>query len=172
MVNIYCFNLFRDNREFLRFFAKAKNASLREQVKTLRASASLRRDKTVKVFYNASVYEKVKDERVRALLRFIYTNECGKDDFSNRLSKIVKKLKESEKFRSDFLAMNLHDRDITKRARQEGIQLKAVDDAKNLLAMNLGTHEQIAQAVDLPLEKVREIAEQLRIKNEECGIMN
>ncbi|MBR7080946.1 MAG: hypothetical protein IKI40_10590, partial [Treponema sp.] len=69
-------------------------------------------------------------------------------------------------------AMNLHDRDITKRARQEGIQLKAVDDAKNLLAMNLGTHEQIAQAVDLPLEKVREIAEQLRIKNAERGIIN
>ncbi|MBR6154541.1 MAG: hypothetical protein IKQ43_08920, partial [Treponema sp.] len=154
---------------FLRFFAKAKNASLREQVKTLRASASLRRDKTVKVFYNSSVYEKVKDERVRALLRFIYTNECGEDDFSSRLSRIVEKLKESENFRSDFLAMNLHDRDITKRARQEGIkqgtQQKAVDAAKKLLAMNLGTHEQIAQAVALPLEKVKEMTEQLRMHN-------
>ena len=165
MVNIYCFNLFRDNREFLRFFAKAKNASLREQVKTLRASASLRRDKTVKVFYNSSMYEKEKDERIRGFLHFVHTNDCGKDDFSNRLSAIVDKLKENEKFRSDYLAMNLHDRDITKRARQEGSIQKAVDAARNLLNMKLLTHEQIAQAVGLPLEKVREIAEQLRIKN-------
>ena len=35
-------NLF--NSEFLRFFAIAKNASFREQVKTLRASASLRHE--------------------------------------------------------------------------------------------------------------------------------
>ena len=125
----------------------------------------MRRDKTVKVFYNSSVYEKVKDERVRALLRFIYTNECGKDDFSNRLSKIVKKLKESEKFRSDFLAMNLHDRDIMERSRQEGIsqgiQQKAVEAAKNLLAMNILTHEQIAEAEGLPLERVKELAQKL-----------
>ena len=173
MVNIYCFNLFRDNREFLRFFAKAKNASLREQVKTLRASASLRRDKTLKVFYNASVYEKVKDERIRGFLHFVHTNDCGKDDFSNRLSAMVDELKENEKFRSDYLAMNLHDRDITKRARQEGIELgisqgtqqKAVDAAKKLLAMNLGTHEQIAQAEGLPLEKVKELAKDTVLVN-------
>ena len=111
------------------------------------------------------MYEKEKDERIRGFLHFVHTNDCGKDDFSNRLSAIVDKLKENEKFRSDYLAMNLHDRDITKRARQEGSIQKAVDAARNLLNMKLLTHEQIAQAVGLPLEKVREISEQLRIKN-------
>ena len=42
---------------------------------------------------------------------------------------------------------------------------KAVENARNLLTMNLLTHEQIAQAVDLPLEKVKELAEQLRMQN-------
>ena len=95
----------------------------------------------------------------------MHTNDCGKDDFSNRLSAIVDKLKENEKFRSDYLAMNLHDRDITKRARQEGSTQKAVDAARNLLNMNLGTHEQIAQAVGLPLEKVKELAKDTVLVN-------
>ena len=75
--------------------------------------------------------------------------------------------------------MNLHDRDIMERARQEGIELglqqgisqgisqgitqgtrlKAEEAAKNIIAMNLLTHEQIAQAVGLSLEKVKELAQ-------------
>ena len=121
-------------------------------------------DKTIKVFYNASVYDKVKDERIRALLRFIYTNECGKDDFANRLSAIVDKLKENEKFRSDYLAMNLHDRDITKRARQEGIELgisqgtlqKAVDAAVTLVKKYNVNPEAAAKDMNAPLELVLE----------------
>ena len=38
----------------------------------------------------------------------------------------------------------------------QGIRQNAVENAKNLLAMNLLTHEQIAQAVGLPLEKVKD----------------
>ena len=125
-------------------------------------------DKTVKVFYNSSVYEKVKDERVRALLRFIYTNECGEDDFSSRLSRIVEKLKESENFRSDFLAMNLHDRDITKRARQEGIkqgtQQKAVDAARAFFA-NGASIELIAKSLSMSEEEVRGLTKDISLVN-------
>ena len=42
----------------------------------------------------------------------------------------------------------------------QGIRQNAVENAKNLLAMNLLTHEQIAQAVGLPLEKVKELAQE------------
>ena len=37
----------------------------------------------------------------------------------------------------------------------------SVGDAKNCLRMGLGTHEQIAQAMDLPLKKVQELAEEI-----------
>ena len=47
----------------------------------------------------------------------------------------------------------------------QGTRQKAVENARNLLTMNLLSHEQIAQAVDLPLEKVKELAEQLRMQN-------
>ncbi len=50
---------------------------------------------------------------------------------------------------------------------QQGIQLgssqKAMEATGNLLKMKICTTEQIAQAVGLPIEKVQEMAEQLRI---------
>jgi len=112
-------------------------------------------DKCIKVIYNASAYEQEKDERIRGFLRFICTNEPGQDDLSNRVSATVERLKDNEKFRSDYAGMNLHDRDIVRRNTKEVRQQAAI----NLLKMNLGTPEQIAQAVDLPLEEVLELKE-------------
>ena len=40
---------------------------------------------------------------------------------------------------------------------QTGSQQKAVEDATNLLRMNLGTSEQIAQVTGLNIEQVREL---------------
>ena len=125
-------------------------------------------DKTLKVFYNASVYEKVKDERIRGFLHFVHTNDCGKDDFSNRLSAIVDKLKENEKFRSDYLAMNLHDRDITKRARQEGIELgtqQKAEDAARAFFANGASIELIAKSLSMSEEEVRGLTKDISLVN-------
>ena len=43
----------------------------------------------------------------------------------------------------------------------QGRQEKAVEAARNLLKMKLGTFEQIAQAQGLPLEEVQKLAEEL-----------
>ena len=102
-------------------------------------------DKAVKVIYNASAYEKETDERIKNFLHFISTNEPGKDDFSNRLSALVSKIKENEKFRSEYAAMNLHDRDITRAAKKEGIEIglaqgshdKAIETAQKMLAKQI-----------------------------------
>ena len=65
--------------------------------------------------------------------------------------------------------MNLHDRDITKKAFAEGKEVglsqgieqgaeqKAIETAKNFLKEGLSV-EQIARCTDLPLEKVQELA--------------
>ena len=122
------------------------------------------------LIYNASAYNEEKNEKVKAFLHFIHTNEPGKDDFTNRLSTLVDQIKDNEKFRRDYAAMNLHDRDITRAAKQEGLrqglaqgaQLKAVEAAQNLLKMKLLSTEQIAQAAGLPLETVRELQQQFK----------
>ena len=60
-------------------------------------------DKTLKVIYNASAYDKAEDKKIRDFLRFIHTNSSGEDDFSRRLSNAVEKMKENEKFRRRHL---------------------------------------------------------------------
>ncbi|MBQ1714301.1 MAG: hypothetical protein II030_07900, partial [Treponema sp.] len=46
----------------------------------------------------------------------------------------------------------------------DGEARKAIEDAENLLRMNVLSLEQIAQATSLPLEKVRELSEESCIK--------
>jgi len=118
-------------------------------------------DNSCKVIYNASAYREEEDEKIRDFLHFICTNEPGDDDFSNRLSLLVEKIKENEKFRREYAAMNLHDRDLIRATRKEATHDKAVESARNLLAMNVGTPEQIAQANDLPLEEVLNLQAEL-----------
>ena len=116
-------------------------------------------DKSLKVIYNASAYKEAKDERIRNFLRFIHTNEPGQDDFSNRLSALVEKIKDNDKFRRDYTAMNLHDRDLTRAAKQQGATEKAIEAAKNLYTNGV-SQEIIAKSLDLPLNKVSEILRQ------------
>lgn len=109
-------------------------------------------DKSLKVIYNASAYESEKDERIRALLRFVQTNESGGDDFSNRLDALVKKMKKSEKLRQEYMAMNLHDHDMIKRGREE----KAVEDATILVRDFNADPKVAAEKMSAPLDKVLE----------------
>ena len=57
--------------------------------------------------------------------------------------------------------MNLHDRDMIRIGREEGLLQKAVEAAINLLKMGVGTPEQIAQAQGLTLEQVLELQKQI-----------
>ena len=113
-------------------------------------------DKSVKVIYNASAYEKEEDERIRSLLHFISTDEPGKDDFSNRLSSLVEKIKDDEEFRSDYAAMNLHDRDIQRAARREENLQKAIEDAVIAVKEFKVSPQLAAEKMNAPLDKVLE----------------
>ena len=122
-------------------------------------------DKCLKIIYNSSAYEKAEDPKVRALLRFIQTNEPGEDSFARQLEDFVVKARANEKFKREYLAMNLHDRDMMKIGEREGIaigekhgrQAKAVETARNMLNLNVGTIEQVAQITGLPMEEVLQL---------------
>ena len=120
-------------------------------------------DKSTKVIYNASAYEKEEDPLIRDFLHFIWTGEPGEDDLSSRLSKLVKQYKEDERSRSDYLVVNLHDYDIRYEALQEGAQQKAIEAAINLLKMDKLSPEEISQTLSLPLEKVLELQKEIAV---------
>ncbi len=121
-------------------------------------------DKSFKVIYNSSAYEKEKDEKIKKLLQYINTNEPGEDDFNKRLSEHVAKIKENENFRSDYARMNLHDQDIIRVARKEalaegrteGAQQKAIEGAVMLIKKYNATPENAAKDMNAPLELVLE----------------
>ena len=113
-------------------------------------------DKSLKVIYNATAYEKEKDERVKALLRFVQTNESGEDGLTNRLAALVKKMKENEELRQEYMAMNLHDYDMIRKGRKEGALEKAVENALVAIKEFGASPELAAEKMGAPLDKVLE----------------
>ncbi|MBQ6029316.1 MAG: hypothetical protein IJL24_07320, partial [Treponema sp.] len=109
----------------------------------------------------ASAYEQAADPKVRALLKFIQTNEPGEDIFAKQLEDFVHKARRNEKFKGEYLAMNLHDRDMMKIGERKGAQEKAVEDARNMLSLKVGTPAQISQITGLSLEQILELQEEL-----------
>ena len=117
-------------------------------------------DNSLKVIYNASAYEKAEDRKIREFLRFIHTQEPGEDDFNKRLSEYVAKIKDNEKFRSEYAAMNLHDQDIIRIAKREAAEEKAVDAAIIAVKEFNVSPEIAAQKMNAPLNLVLEALKQ------------
>ena len=120
-------------------------------------------DNSIKVIYNASAYEAVEDKEVHDFLHFVMTNDPGENDFNKLLSETVERLKDNDEFRKDYTAMNLHDRDIKKAAKEEGIQQQAIESAKKMLADNLSL-DKVSLYSGLPLEQVKELAAKLPVQ--------
>jgi len=76
---------------------------------------------------------------------------------------MVEAQKELEATKKVYFTWSLHDHDVRKHGREEGRKEAKIEDARNMLAMGLGTHEQIAQAIGLPLEKIEELAAEMQI---------
>ena len=135
-------------------------------VNTCREKKSLElKDGTTKVFFNSTAYSQEQDVEISALLRYIST-KIPTDDFTSRVNSIVESSKNNEKFRSEYLAMNLHDRDIKVLAYKDGLaegekngEYRAkIETAKNLLAKNIPV-EVVIECTGLPIEEVEKLVE-------------
>ena len=122
-------------------------------------------DKSIKVIYNASAYQTVEDKKVRDFLQFVMTNKPNENELSQELSVTVSRLKDNDEFRKDYAAMNLHDRDIKKAAKEEGIQQKAIEAAVMLINEYHEKPEIAAQKMNAPLDKVLELKRQISEKS-------
>ena len=76
----------------------------------------------------------------------------------------VEKIKQDDEFRSLYLSMNLHDRDIREDAKEQGAQQKAIETAIKMLEKKYPV-EEIADLTGLTVEKVLELQKQLPSKD-------
>ena len=84
------------------------------------------------------------------------TNESGEDGLTNRLAALVKKMKENEELRQEYMAMNLHDYDMIRKGRKEGAQEKAIENALVAIKEFGASPELAAEKMGAPLDKVLE----------------
>ena len=71
----------------------------------------------------------------------------------------------NQSFRIDQVSsMNACRREGIIIGEERGINANKIANARNLLSMNGLTHEQIAQAVELPLDKIEELAKEIEAK--------
>ena len=110
------------------------------------------KDEYTKNFFNSDAAEKVSDIEIRAYQNYI-KNKKPTDTFTTTIDLAVKKVKTDEALRGIYMCDPIRIQDAKWAARLEG--------ARNLLRIGLGTHEQIAQTMDLPLKNVKELAEEV-----------
>ena len=121
------------------------------------------------MFYNCSAWEKEKDAEVRQVLKFIYglKPESG---FALELNKAASMAKQKSRLEDEYMYFSDILEDEKEEAREiglaegraEGEIKRAMEAARNLLAMNILTHEQIAAAQRLSVEEVDRIAEEIK----------
>jgi predicted transposase/invertase (TIGR01784 family) len=119
-------------------------------------------DESTKYFFNANAAEKATDIEIRSFLDYI-KNKRPTDSFTNTIDLAVKKVKEDESLRGIYMCEPIRIQDAKWAARVEA--------ARNLLRMNKLSHEEIAQATDLPLKKVQELAEEIAKEKEQEPVL-
>ena len=128
------------------------------------------KDGTTKIIFNSTAYEKENNLEISAFLKYIKT-KVPTNNFTDRLHRLVEEHKINNKFRNEYFAMNLHDRDITRKAFAEGEALgvekgisqgaeqNKIETAKKFIKMGF-SFEQIAEGTNLSFEKVQQLAEE------------
>ena len=133
-------------------------------------------DGTYKVFFNASACDKMKSQEERAFFKFL-TGNSADTSFTKRLSEKLLLARKNLEWRNQFMTFREQFKEELEEAKAEareeaakeaekkgiarGEKLNALKNAENLLKMKLLTPEQIAQAVELPLEEILELKGQV-----------
>ena len=116
-------------------------------------------DKTVKVFYNASAWDKTENEELKSFFKFICNNKA-ESSFTKSLLQKVRETIKNEEFIARYMAVNLHDYDIMEAGRKEGLTEGAreakIQTAKNMLVEKIPI-ETIVKCTGLSIEEVKNL---------------
>ena len=120
-------------------------------------------DRAFKHFFIAENCVKITgNKEMQEFFEFLLSNKSS-NGFTSDLGNYVEDAKHNTRWRQQYMTWER----MQTYARDEGSLEKAIEIAENLLKMNLGTPEQIAQAVNLPLEQILSIKENLLAESAE-----
>ena len=119
------------------------------------------KDKTYKVFYNCSKWKDVAQQQKSELLKFFLTDE-GNTALCSKLKEKERRVKMTERARKEYMDYCILADYLKEQGIAIGEERAKLEDARNLLLAKLGTPEQIATALKLSPETVRQLAEQLK----------
>jgi predicted transposase/invertase (TIGR01784 family) len=123
-------------------------------------------DRAFKYFFIAENYDKIQDERQKAFLKLVLDNKPT-NPFGDKLSKLVDDAKRNTQWRKQFMDWEIekaYSFDAGKEeGKLEGIQEKAIEDAKQLLKEG-DSPEKISRCIGLPLEQVLELQKSSKTK--------
>ena len=118
-------------------------------------------DRAYKHFFFAPLCAKmIKDEETKAFFDFLLSNKAS-TDYTNKLKNYVEDAKQSTENKRQFMEQERQRAYDKEEGIAEGQQKKAIEAAINLLKMNKLSPEEIAQVLDLPLEKVLELQKEI-----------
>ena len=135
-----------------------------------KADVSIDDGAVVKMF-NCTAYDKVANSSLRAFLKYVQS-DSAESDFTRRISDMVEAQKELEATKKLYFSWSLHDHDVKKHGREEGIRIgekrgkkegmneNKIANARNMLEDNLPI-EKISQYTGLPMEKIEELATEM-----------
>ncbi len=114
-------------------------------------------DRSFKVFFNASEYDKMKSEEEKSFFKFL-NGESAESDLTRSIAEKVARAKVNKQWRRQYMTWQQtidEEKEISREeGREEGARENAIENAKNALAMGLSA-EQAAQITGLPLEEVK-----------------
>ncbi len=117
------------------------------------------------MFYNSSAWQKAESEELKNVLRFVYESRAD-SDYTKALEESSAAAKARPEWENEYMyLMDIIDeeKEIAHEAglaeglsqgEQRGARDARLETARNLLAMNILTPEQIAQASNMPIEEV------------------
>ena len=134
------------------------------------------KDNSTKIIFNALDYQKENNLEIKSILEYLI-NRNSTNDFTDKINQQVEKLKYDERFKGEYMMVNLHEWELSERAKKQGweeghtagkiegeivgqkrgAEQKAIETAKKLIQKNIPL-ETIAECSGLSLEKVQELA--------------
>ena len=121
-------------------------------------------DRTYKVFFNAKNCDKLKTQEEKDFFKFLKGSKA-ETSLSKRIEEKVEFAKKNSDWRKNYMTWQQTIDEEKEISFEEGAQANAIENARNLLRMNLLTEEQISQAVSLPLEQVIALKDELKTES-------